>query len=57
MVNRKVEKLAYKSHRYDEKMYILLEEFKEDGVLEGLKKSDSLFTKNIYYLNEYRKKK
>ena len=52
----KVEGLEYKGHRYDEEMYKVLKEFKEDGVLKGTEKSNSLFRKSICYLNKTRKK-
>ena len=52
MVGGKVEELEYKGHRYDEKMYKVLKEFKENGVLEGIKKSDSLYSEKKHLLPE-----
>ena len=45
MVGGKVEELEYKGRRYDENMYHLLKEFKEDGLVKGVQKSDSLLRK------------
>ena len=47
MVGNRVEELEYKGHRYCDKMYEVLKEFRKSSVLENIQKSDGVYRKNM----------
>ena len=55
MVGNNIEVLEYKGYRYDEKMYEILVNYQRTGILEGIKKSDIPYNRNICYRNSTRK--